>query len=132
MSNAKIANIILRVGVAFAFLYPPTSALSDPQSWLGYFPQFVREVAASLNIPDLVLLHGFGIVEVIIALWILSGIRIFIPSLLAMLLLLAIVFFGWNDFEVLFRDLSIAAASLSLAVSARRGSLTYPSVESPQ
>src|SRR4051812_1816684 len=106
-NNTKIANVILRVGVAFAFLYPPASALSDPQSWLGYFPQFVRALANSLSIPDMVLLHGFGVVEVIIALWILSGVRIFIPSMLATLILLAIVFFGWNDFEVLFRDLSI-------------------------
>ena len=33
---------ILRIGLAFAFLYPPLDAIVDPYSWLGYFPAFMR------------------------------------------------------------------------------------------
>lgn len=110
MNNNK-ANLVLRAGLAFAFLYPPFSALSDPDSWLGYFPSFMHGI-----VPDMVLLHGFGLIEVIIALWLLSGWRIFWPSVAAACMLLAIIFFDRADFEVLFRDLSIASIAIALAL----------------
>jgi uncharacterized membrane protein YphA (DoxX/SURF4 family) len=107
----RFALFILRAGVAFAFLYPPLNALANPFDWIGYFPSFTRGF-----VPDMVMLHIFGAVEVIIALWILWGRRIFWPSLLATVMLLAIVVFNASNFVVVFRDLSIAAASLSLAL----------------
>ena len=111
MNAEKVANIALRVGVAFTFLYPPVNALVDPYAWIGYFPLFVRGY-----LPDEVLLHAFGVVEVVIALWILSGWRIFWPSVAATAMLLGIVAFNMPNFQVLFRDLAIAAMPFSLAV----------------
>lgn len=111
MDVERIAQISLRIGVAFAFLYPPINALVDPNSWIGYFPPFVRGY-----VPDDVLLNAFGIVEVVIALWILSGWRIFWPSAVATLMLLGIVVFNPTNFQVLFRDLAIAASVFALAV----------------
>jgi uncharacterized membrane protein YphA (DoxX/SURF4 family) len=109
----KRVDWILRIGLAFAFLYPPIDAIFDPYSWLGYFPSWMHGY-----VPDMVLLHGFGVVEVLVALWILSGCRIFLPSCVALLMLLAIVIFdGGGQFEILFRDLSIASIALALAVS---------------
>lgn len=106
-------NLILRVGVAFAFLYPPIDALFDPTSWIGYLPNFVRGV-----VPDLLLLHSFGVAEAVIALWILSGKNIFWPCTVAAALLLAIVVLNLPDFPIIFRDLSIAAAAAALALGA--------------
>lgn len=103
---------ILRIGLAFAFLYPPLDAIADPYSWIGYFPTWMHGY-----VPDMVLLHAFGVVEIIIALWILSGWKIFWPSCLALLMLLAIVFVNADQFELLFRDLSIATIALALAVA---------------
>jgi uncharacterized membrane protein YphA (DoxX/SURF4 family) len=109
----KRVDWILRIGLAFAFLYPPIDAIFDPFSWLGYFPSWMHGY-----VPDMVLLHSFGAVEVIVALWILSGWKIFWPSCIALLMLLAIVFFdGSGQFEILFRDLTIASIALALAVS---------------
>lgn len=107
----KAANIILRLGVALAFLYPPFDALQNPDSWIGYFPSFLLG-----KIPDPILLHGFGIIETVIAIWILSGWKIFWPSLAAAAMLVGIVVFNMPQFEIVFRDLSIAAAALALAV----------------
>lgn len=111
MSLERMAELALRIGVAFAFLYPPLNALVDPNAWIGYFPAFVKGY-----VPDLVLLHAFGAVEVIIALWILSGWRIFWPSFAAMGMLLGIVVFNPSNFQVLFRDVSLAAMALALAM----------------
>ena len=111
MIGAQKAHLTLRIGTAFAFLYPPIAALSDPTSWVGYFPQFLQ----TLPIDSLVLLQGFGIIEVVIALWILSGKNIRIPAAIATLILIAIVGFNTSSFDVVFRDVAIACMTLALA-----------------
>ncbi|MBI4093931.1 hypothetical protein HY417_03125 [Candidatus Kaiserbacteria bacterium] len=105
------AYFALRLGLAFAFLYPPLNALVDPLSWIGYFPPFLRGY-----VPDLLLLHAFGAVEIVLAVWILSGWRIFWPSLAAAGMLLSIVVFNPGNIQVLFRDISLAAMALALAM----------------
>lgn len=112
MDTSKIADWILRAGVAFAFLYPPINAIFDPYSWIGYFPAFTRGY-----VDDMLLLHAFGVVEVLIALWILSGWKIALPSFAAAGLLLAIVVFDFSQMQVVFRDISIAAAALYLGLT---------------
>ncbi len=110
--HARTAYLLLRIGAAFAFLYPPLSALfGDPYTWFGYFPQFAQGY-----VPDMLLLHAFGVVEIGIGLWILSGYKIFIPAMLATAMLLGIVVFNLSQFDVLFRDLTIACLTLSLAL----------------
>ena len=106
-----IGHFLLRAGIAGAFLYPPISAIADPIAWLGYFPAFVQ----ALPTDTVILLHLFGVLEMVIALWLLWGRRIRIPAVLATVLLLAIVVFNMNTFEVLFRDVAIALAALALA-----------------
>ncbi len=116
MDRNRIANFTLRIGVAFAFLYAAMDGFYDPYSWIDYFPQFVTNIAQSLGISTLFLLRGLGVIEIIIALWILSGRRIAIPSVIAALMLVTIVLFNVVQFQLLFRDLSIAAAALTLAI----------------
>lgn len=115
MLTSSLPTVVLRSGLALAFLFPPINALYDPISWIGYFPGFMHGL-----LPDMILLHTFGIIEVAIALWILSGKHIFIPCTLAAVMLLAIVAFNFQDFQVLFRDVSIASIAISLALSARK------------
>ena len=64
----KIVFRVLRLGVAFAFLYPAISAWFSPLDWIGYFPDFMKGYTS-----DVVLLHLFGATELIIAFWLLSG-----------------------------------------------------------
>lgn len=111
MNLERAANLALRIGLAFAFLYPPLNAVIDPSAWIGYFPSFTRGY-----VPDEVLLHAFGVVEIGIAVWVLSGWKIFWPSLVAMGMLLGIVVFNPSNFQVLFRDVSLAAMALALAM----------------
>ena len=110
----RYVSLALRAGLAFAFLYPAVSAVFDPLLWIGYFPAFMRGV-----VPDGVLLHSFGALEALIALWILSGKHIFLPSAAALAILLAIVALNLSQFPVVFRDLSIAAIALALVIAHR-------------
>ena len=116
MRSDSRAELVLRIGLAFAFLYPPLNAIMDPNAWIGYFPQFLRGY-----VDDLVLLHSFGVIEAVIALWILSGKRIFLPSAAAFVMLVAIVTMDYTEFQVVFRDLSIAAIALYFCIKYRPG-----------
>lgn len=116
MNAERTANFALRLGVAFAFLYPPVSALLNPFAWIGYFPSFLLD----LPISEELLLHGFGVVEVIIGVWILFGKDVFYPCLIATAMLAAIVLFNLPQMDVVFRDISIALAALALAFMSRR------------
>lgn len=107
----EVSDLLLRLGVALAFLYPPIDAFLNPFSWVGYMPLFLRDL-----LPEMFLLHAFGVLQIGLAVWILSGRKIFIPSVLATTILVLIVLFNLNDFEVLFRDLSLSAMTLALAV----------------
>jgi len=110
--NEKTAWLLVRVGIAFAFLYPAVMAHIDPEAWLSFFPQFVL----NMNIPQALLLGGFSVVHAIIAFWILSGKKIFIPSLLAAFFLAGVLAFNWSGMDVLFRDISLLLVCLALAV----------------
>ena len=113
---SKTSNILLRVALAFAFLYPAYGFWENSLSWVGYIPSFVKDFGLSQD----TLLIGLAVVHVIIALWILSGLRIAIPSVVAALFLGSVVYFNWNQIDILFRDISLALAALALAFSNRR------------
>ena len=115
--KAKVAHFALRAGAAFAFIYPAVNAWGDPNSWIGYFPPFVLAMGASAGLGNLALLHAFGAAGILIGLWLLSGWRIFWPSAVATLMLVAIVSFNVPQMQVVFRDLSIAALTFALALT---------------
>jgi len=112
MNEEGIAKLLLRIGVAFAFIYPAVSAYFEPLSWIGFFPGFLRDVFPS----ETLLLHLFGLFEIIIALWILIGRNIFIPSVLAAVFLFGIVVFNLSSLDIVFRDIPIMLMAVILAV----------------
>ena len=108
-----LPGLLMRLAVAFAFLYPAAAAWFDPYSWIGYFPGFLLSLAGS---NEELLLHAWGAIEVLLALWVLFAVRVYIPSILMALALLAVVVVNPGQFPILFRDISIALAALSLAL----------------
>lgn len=107
---------ILRIGLAFSFLYPAISAWFNPFAWIGYFPPFVLNLAGNY---DMLLLHAFGVTEILIGLWLIFARKIFWPSTIAAAYLLAIVVFNLNQMDVIFRDVSIFAVAVALALKSR-------------
>lgn len=112
MQQNEHTQPLLRIGVAFAFLYPAISAIFNPYAWIAYFPPFLLGI-----IPDLWLLHMFGIIEVFIALWIFSGRNIFVPSALAFVILASIILLNPAQMDVIFRDIPIALMALLLMLT---------------
>ena len=110
MDRGRLASLVLRVGVAFAFIYAAVAGFVDPDSWMGYFPDFVRVV------PETTLITLWGILQIILALWIISGKKIFIPSVAASLSLAGLILENLGAMDIIFRDVTILAATISLAI----------------
>lgn len=107
------AEQLLRVALAFSFIYPPLAAFSDPYSWVGYFPTPLLDFVAPHQI---LLLHAFGMVEIMLAVWVVFARRVRIPALLMAVILFAIVGLNFAQMDVVFRDVALALASLALAM----------------
>lgn len=102
---------LLRVAVAGSFIYPPIAALFYPYSWIGFFPAFVT---ALVTPHEMLLLHVFGVFEILLALTLLTLRDVRVPALIASGMLVAIVAFNVPQIDVVFRDLSIALAAAAL------------------
>jgi uncharacterized membrane protein YphA (DoxX/SURF4 family) len=111
LPRLSLSEFFLRIALAGSVLYPPFDALTDPYSWVGYFPGFLSDLVAP---HQLVLLHTFGIVEVVLAIWLLIGKRIKVPACIMAVLLLSIAATNLTQFSVLFRDVALALAALAL------------------
>ncbi|MEO8637680.1 MAG: hypothetical protein ABI430_02135 [Candidatus Taylorbacteria bacterium] len=114
----KTVWLLIRVAIAFAFFYPAIKIHIDPDSWLSYFPPFIKTV----GIPQIVILYLFTAVHLAIGIWILSGKRIFIPCLLATLFLAGLILTNLSQMDILFRDVSLLLITLALAIQSKNSS----------
>lgn len=110
-----MASIFLRIGLAFAFFYAAIASYFDPNSWIGFFPEFLRS-----TFPESLLLSGFSAFEIVLGFWILSGRLQFLAGLVAAFVLAGIVVFNTSQMDIVFRDVSLMFAALALAVMSRK------------
>lgn len=107
--------LLLKVAVAFAFLYPPIAAVFNPSAWIWFVPDFVE-----MFVSKEFFLHAFGLVEVIIALGILFMKKPIVPLIAASAILFVIVVIDFSTFDIVFRDISILLAALALILMYRQ------------
>ena len=110
MTNKKVI-FLLRVGIAFSFLYAAISGFIDPSSWIGFIPQFVTNV-----LPVETALIIFGVVEILLALALLLMKNLFYPAILSALIVFGIIISNIPQRDILFRDVPIILMALALAV----------------
>jgi len=111
MDRGQLASPVLRVGVAFAFIYAAIDGFVDPDSWVGWFPKSARDI-----VPAETLLRLWGILQIILSLWIVSGKKIFWPSLVASLSLAGLILTNLGAMDIIFRDVTILAATIALTI----------------
>ncbi len=111
MKNEKLALFLLRLGIASVFLYAAIAATLEPSNWVGYLPQSLRSI-----FPAETLLHLFSAYQVLLSLWLLWGKKLLYPSVLSVLTFIAIIISNIGQLDIVFRDIAILFAALSLAV----------------
>ncbi len=112
MKNHNLELFLLRLGIASVFLYAAIAGCLEPQNWIGYLPQFLRNI-----FPATTLLMFLGIYEIILSLWLLWGKKVFWAALISAFTLLGIIVTNIGALDIVFRDIAILFAALSLAVS---------------
>ena len=107
MNKEKSISLILRIGLAFTFIYVAISSFINPTSWLGFFPKFLQKE---------IILTIFSIYEIFIGLWLITNKKIFYASILSSITLFGIIIFNLGAMDIIFRDVAILFAAIALAI----------------
>src|SRR5260221_12457966 len=107
--KVAVASIILRLGLAFVFFFAAATSLLDPQSYYKFIPSIVTQV-----VPGTVFLMAYGIFEIALGLWLLSGKGSFYSGMLAALLLFTLTFFNLQEINIFFKMVALFFAPLPL------------------
>lgn len=116
ITQADLALWLLRIGLAFVFLYAAISGFQDPAAWVGYLPNFMTKFLAPTT-----LLHFFELYEFALALWLLSGWYLRYAALLTALTLGGIVVTNPGQLLITFRDVGLLFMALALALTSKSG-----------
>lgn len=108
MNNTQIASLLLRLGLAFSFLYAGIDSLLNPNDWVGYLPGFMPR-AIRLD-----LLKLFSLFEIGLALWLVIGHYAKYAALVSAAALTGVVVFNPSVFSVTFRDVGLILAAAAL------------------
>lgn len=111
MNNLKNVSLILRLSLGFAFIYAAINKYIEPNDWIGFYPEFLRDIAREdwFNLLSTIGEAGLG-------LWLISGRFVYYAAILSALALAGIVAFNIEQMLIVFRDISLTGASVALAL----------------
>lgn len=115
MPSIRLANVLLRVGLAGTLAYAAIASFITPTSWVGYFPVFLVDLSSPFMSQE-VLLGIFSVVELFLAAWLLSGFKPFLAGIFAAGLFGGVFFANLGALDLVFRDGGLFFAALALAV----------------
>jgi uncharacterized membrane protein YphA (DoxX/SURF4 family) len=114
MSKNSMGVFLLRASLAFTFIYAGISGFIQPENWVGFFPNFIFDILSKINMTPEALLFGWGVFEILLAIWIMFGSKITFPCLISAILLFGISFTNLSQFDVVFRDVSLGIVAIAL------------------
>lgn len=110
MHNQRLVSLLLKSGIAFVLFYAAVGSFLDPFSWVGFFPQWMRNLVDQ----DLLLMF-FSVYEIVLGIWILWGKWARYAALLSAATFAGIIVANLNAFDLVFRDVTMVFAALALA-----------------
>lgn len=113
MEQKSLISFFLRLAISIPFLYAAIAAFLTPESWIGFLPGWIGSI-----MPAEIALSAFSIYQIVLSLWLLSGKWLQYSSLLASTTLLGITIFNLGALDIVFRDVGLFIASVSLALLA--------------
>lgn len=123
----RLQSTFLQFGLAFVFLYASVSALIDPTRFTTYMPEILPA-----SWIETVGLPCFSIFKVILAVWLLVGRRLFVPSMMAAATVAGIILVNLDLFAVLFRNVAVLCAAPGAGGASRGCPLEPPSSAWPR
>jgi uncharacterized membrane protein YphA (DoxX/SURF4 family) len=107
--NINVARWFIRFGLAFVYGYAAVEIYLHPANFMKYIPPTVQSM-----VPTDLFLLVFGIFEILLVLWLLSGKKTEYAGFISFLLMVGIIIPNTEYFNVLFRNVSIALSSIAL------------------
>ena len=107
--DIQIASLLLRVGLAVAFLYAGIASLRAPLEWIGFLPAIVTKLVAPM-----IAIRLIAVYELVLAAWLISGRYTRYAALISAVTLSGILLGNLNELIVTFRDVGLFFASLAL------------------
>ena len=106
---------LLRLALAFSFVYVGIASFTNPDLWAGFVPPFVSNI---ISFDIFLKLHGAF--QIFLGLWLLFGRYRFTAGIIAAVLLFGIALFHLSAWDIVFRDVSLGLASLAYAFSGKK------------
>lgn len=104
-------SLLLRIGVAFPFLYVALNSLFSPNLWTSFVPTFITNL-----IPVQFFMAGLLVMHFVLVLWLLSGFMVEYACLIVVIFMSGIIIFDFSALTIVFRDISILFAALALGL----------------
>lgn len=111
MKQDTLISFFLRLGISIPFLYAAISAWLQPESWVGFLPNWITSL-----IPATLLLTGFSLYQLGLSLWLLWGKHLRYSAILAAVTLLGIIIANLTVLDIVFRDVGLFWAAVALAI----------------
>ncbi len=110
-SNIKQVSLLLRIGLAIVFAYAAISAFRQPEAWLSFVPTFTTKFIAAKVSLDVI-----SIIQLVLALVLLSGKYLKYATSIAIVFLAGIIVFNLNSLVITFRDFGLIFMALALFI----------------
>lgn len=111
MKNKKLISFTLRLGLAAVFSYAGVAALVQPGYWLGFVPGWIVYL-----LPAQIFLTVFAFFQIILAIWLLSGVKPRSAAIVSAVTLFFIFIFNLESIDIVFRDVDILVSAITLAL----------------
>lgn len=115
MQNPKIVLLLIRIGLASVYLYAGIASIVSPNDWIAFLPPFLK---AFVSLELLLLL--VSILQILLGIWLLTGIKSFYAGLVSAILISGIIIINLNALDITFRDFTILFSSLALSTATFR------------
>ncbi len=119
--SARTISYILRIGIAFSFVYPAIDSFLHPGVWINFLPTWVIDISP---VDAIIMLAMLSVVELVVATLILLMKDPTWPARIAIIILASILILDFSVFDVVFRDLAILLMAVALIVLHRKPSKT--------
>lgn len=110
-AKLSLDSFLLRSGTAIVLFYAAFSAYLNPGAWASFVPAFIGKI-----IPVTVFLNVWGVYEILLAFWLLSGWQPFRAAVVASITMFLITVFNVLGLDIVFRDVAILLSTIALAV----------------
>lgn len=110
LHNPHLAVWLLRIGLAFVFVYAGEQSLVHPAAWIGYLPTFVAN-----HFNAKLVLQGLAVSQLLLAAWLLIGKYLKFAAGLSALMLLGVIVSNFGPgLYVTFRDVGLLLMAVAL------------------